>query len=70
MIKVEKKGIVMELTVEGNTYELITEFRSVLHAMYQVLDGSIKESERVTPQDVMHSMVENVVQKEKEMAKA
>lgn len=70
MIKVEEKGIVTELTVEGNTYVLIKEFRSVLHALYQFLDGSIKESEGVTPRDLMHSMVENVVQKEKEMAKA
>lgn len=67
MIKVEKKGNTTHATVEGNTYVLIDEFQTVLHAMYRVLDKSIKESESVTTRDFMHSMVEDVVQKEKEM---
>lgn len=57
MIKVEKKG---------NT----TKVQTVLHALYHMLDKSIKESESVTTRDLMHSMVEDVVQKESEMNKA
>lgn len=67
MIKVEKKGNTAKATVEGNTYVLIDEFQVVLHTMYQVLEKNIKDSESVTPQDLMHSMVEDVVQKEKAM---
>lgn len=46
---------------------LVDEFQTVLHALYQLLEKNIKESESVTPRDLMHSMVEDVVQKEKEM---
>ena len=46
------------------------EFQTVLHALYQLLEKNIKESESVTPRDLMHSMVEDVVQKESEMNKA
>lgn len=67
MIKVEKKGIVMNATVEGNTYVLMDEFQTVLHALYRVLEKNIKEPESITPRDLMHSMVENVARKEKEM---
>ena len=67
MIKVEKKRNVTHATVEGNTYVLIDEFQAVLHTMYRMLEKNIKEPESVTPRDLMHSMVEDVVQKEKEM---
>lgn len=67
MIKVEKKGNTTKATVEWNTYVLVDEFQTVLHALYQLLEKNIKESESVTPRDLMHSMVEDVVQKEKEM---
>lgn len=70
MIKVEKKGNTTKATVEGNTYVLVDEFQTVLHALYQLLEKNIKESESVTPRDLMHSMVENVVKKESEMNKA
>lgn len=49
---------------------LVDEFQTVLHALYHILDKSIKESESITPRDLMHSMVEDVVQKESEMNKA
>ena len=70
MIKVEKKGNTTKATVEGNTYVLVDEFQSVLHALYQLLEKNIKEPGDVTPRDLMHSMVEDVVQKESEMNKA
>lgn len=37
------------------------------YALYQLLEKNIKDQESVTPRDLMHSMVEDVVQKEKEM---
>ena len=70
MIKVEKKGNTTKATVEGNTSVLVDEFQTVLHALYHMLDKGIKESESITPRDLMHSMVEDVVQKESEMNKA
>lgn len=70
MIKVEKMGNTTHVTADGNTYVLIDEFQTVLHALYHMLDKSIKESESVTTRDLMHSMVEDVVQKESEMNKA
>ena len=45
---------------------LVDEFQTVLHAMYRVLEKNIKEPESVTPRDLMHSMVENVVEEEQE----
>ncbi|MFR3882100.1 MAG: hypothetical protein ACLTX6_07260 [Lachnospiraceae bacterium] len=48
MIKVEKKGNTTKATVEGSTYVLVDEFQTVLHALYHMLDKSIKESESVT----------------------
>lgn len=70
MIKVEKKGNTTKATVEGSTYVLVDEFQTVLHVMYRVLEKNIKDPESVTPRDLMHSMVEDVVQKESEMNKA
>lgn len=67
MIKVEKKENTTKATVEGNTYVLIDEFQAVLHTMYRLLEKNIKDQESVTPRDLMHSMVEDVVQKEKEI---
>lgn len=67
MIKVEKKGNTTKATVEGSTYVLVDEFQTVLHTMYQVLEKNIKDPESVTPQDLMHLMVEDVARKEKEM---
>lgn len=46
---------------------LVDEFQTVLHALYQLLEKNIKDQESVTPWDLMHSMVEDVVQKEKEI---
>ena len=67
MIKVEKKGNTTKATVEGNIYVLIDEFQTVLHMLYQVLEKNIKKPGDVTPRNLMHSMVEDVVQKEKEI---
>ena len=67
MIKVEKKGNTTKATVEGNTHALVDEFQAVLHIMYRLLEKNIKDQESVTPRDLMHSMVEDVVQKEKEI---
>lgn len=46
---------------------MVDEFQAVLHTMYRLLEKNIKDQESVTPRDLMHSMVEDVVQKEKEM---
>lgn len=35
MIKVEKKGNTTKATVEGNTYVLVDEFQTVLHALFR-----------------------------------
>ena len=67
MIKVEKMGNTTHVTAEGNTHVLIDEFQTVLHVMYRVLEKNIKEPESVTPRNLMHAMVEDVVKKEKEM---
>ena len=67
MTKVEKKGNTTKATVEGNTHVLVDEFQAVLHTMYRLLEKNIKDQESVTPRDLMHSMVEDAVQKEKEM---
>ncbi|MFR5148128.1 MAG: hypothetical protein ACLTER_00100 [Ruminococcus sp.] len=53
MIKVEKKGNTTKATVEGNTYVLVDEFQTVLHALYQLLEKNIKESESVTPYGIL-----------------
>lgn len=64
MVKVEKKGNTTRATVEGSVYVLVDEFQTVLHVLYRVLEKNIKEPESVTPRDLMHSMVENVVEEE------
>ena len=70
MIKVEKMVNTTHVTADGNAHVLIDEFQTVLHVMYRVLEKNIKDPESVTPRDLMHSMVENVVKKESEMNKA
>lgn len=65
MIKVEKKVGTTNAELKGSTYVLLAEFRVALRMMYRVLDGSIKETESVTPRDLMRSMVEDVVNEER-----
>lgn len=65
MIKVEKKVGTINAELKGSTYVLLAEFRVALRMMYRVLDGSIKETESVTPRDLMRSMVEDVVNEER-----
>ena len=57
MIKVEKKENKTKLTIEGNTYALMDEFLCVMQSMYHVLEESVKESEKITPEETMHIMV-------------
>lgn len=65
MIKVEKKGNAITTELKGDTYTLTAEFQSALRMLYQVLDGSVKKTESVTPRDLMRSMVEDVVNEER-----
>lgn len=65
MIKIEKKEGTINAELKGNTYVLLAEFRVALRMLYQVLDGSIKKTESVTPRDIMRSMVEGVVNEER-----
>ena len=65
MIKIEKKEDTITAELKGNTYVLLAEFRVALRMLYQVLDESIKETESVTPRDLMRSMVEDVVNEER-----
>lgn len=65
MIKVEKKVGTINAELKGSTYVLLAEFRVALRMLYRVLDGSIKETESVTPRDLMRSMVEDVVNEER-----
>lgn len=65
MIKVEKKVGTINAELKGSTYVLLAEFRVALRMLYRVLDGSIKETESVTPRDFMRSMVEDVVNEER-----
>lgn len=65
MIKIEKKEGTINAELKGNTYVLLAEFRVALRMMYRVLDGNIKKTESVTPRDLMHSMVEDVVNEER-----
>lgn len=65
MIKVEKKVGTINAELKGSTYVLLAEFRVTLRMLYRVLDGSIKETESVTPRDLMRSMVEDVVNEER-----
>ena len=65
MIKIEKKEDTITAELKGNTYVLLAEFRVALRMLYQVLDGSIKKTESVTPRDIMRSMVEDVANEER-----
>lgn len=65
MIKVEKKVGTINAELKGSTYVLLAEFRVALRMLYQVLDESIKETESVTPRDIMRSMVEDVANEER-----
>ena len=65
MIKVEKKVGTINAELKGSTYVLLAEFRVALRMLYRMLDGSIKETESVTPRDLMRSMVEDVVNEER-----
>ena len=65
MIKVEKKGDAVTTELKGSTHMLAVEFQIALHMLYRMLDGSIKETESVTPRDLMRSMVEDVVNEER-----
>lgn len=65
MIKVEKKVGTINAELKGSTYVLLAEFWVALRMLYRMLDESIKETERVTPRDLMRSMVEDVVNEER-----
>ena len=65
MIKVEKKVGTINAELKGSTYVLLVEFQVALRMLYRVLDGSIKETESVTPRDLMRSMVEDVANEER-----
>ena len=65
MIKVEKKVGTINAELKGSTYVLLAEFRVALRMLYRMLDESIKETESVTPRDLMCSMVEDVVNEER-----
>lgn len=66
MIKVEKKEEgTINAELKGSTYVLLAEFRVALRMLYRMLDESIKETESVTPRDLMCSMVEDVVNEER-----
>ena len=65
MIKVEKKVGTINAELKGSTYVLLAEFRVALRMLYRMLDGSIKETESVTPRDLMCSMVEAVVNEDR-----
>ena len=49
MIKIEKEGNTITAELKGSTYVLLAEFRVALRMLYRALDGSIKETESVTP---------------------
>lgn len=65
MIKVEKKVGTINAELKESTYVLLAEFRVALRMLYRMFDGSIKETESVTPRDLMRSMVEDVVNEER-----
>ena len=65
MIKKKKKVGTINAELKGSTYVLLAEFRVALRMLYRMLDGSIKETESVTPRDLMRSMVEDVVNEER-----
>ena len=61
----KKKVGTINAELKGSTYVLLAEFRVALRMLYRMLDGSIKETESVTPRDLMRSMVEDVVNEER-----
>ena len=63
--KLKKKVGTINAELKGSTYVLLAEFRVALRMLYQVLDGSIKKTESVTPRDIMRSMVEDVANEER-----
>ena len=65
MKKKKKKVGTINAELKGSTYVLLAEFRVALRMLYRMLDGSIKETESVTPRDLMRSMVEDVVNEER-----
>ena len=66
MIKAEKTGNKMELTIAGSSYDLIHEFSEVLKAMYKVLDESVVKSAPFTAEDILHTMAHNAAAEGKE----
>lgn len=66
MIKAEKTGNKMELTITGGSHDLICEFDEVLKAMYKVLDESVVKSAPFTAEDILHTMAHNAVAEGKE----
>ncbi|MCU6765587.1 hypothetical protein [Blautia ammoniilytica] len=61
----KKKVGTINAELKGSTYVLLAEFRVALRMLYRMLDESIKETESVTPRDLMRSMVEDVVNEER-----
>lgn len=61
----KKKVGTINAELKGSTYVLLAEFRVALRMLYRMLDESIKETESVTPRDLMCSMVEDVVNEER-----
>lgn len=52
MIKAEKTGNKMKLTITRDSHDLICEFDEVLKAMYKVLDESVVKSAPFTAEDI------------------
>ena len=67
MIKAEKTGNKMELEIKGDTHDLIYEFDAVLKAMCEVLDRSLVKAAPFTAEDLLHTMVHNIVAEGKEI---
>ena len=67
MIKVEKTGNDVAISeVIGSTYDLIYEFHVALKAMCEVLDRSLVKAAPFTAEDLLHTMVHNIVAEGKE----
>lgn len=66
MIKAEKTGNKMELEIKGDTHDLIYEFDVVLKAMCEVLDRNLVKAAPFTAEDLLHTMVHNIVAEGKE----
>ena len=61
MIKAEKTGNKMELEIKGDTHDLIFEFDAVLKAMCEVLDRNLVKAAPFTAEDLLNTMVHNIV---------